>query len=475
MDDQPLLDIEASALKASSKKKASRRISNSWANYELGTPPDEKTWWQKIFVGGTDIDAFMMEAAQQVGQSLLAVPRSFALMGYAGAILSILGLSVLSMWTQFVLISLLSEYEHVVSTNRSHPRHGDKDYIASYHDVMWSLKGKFWGWLSLLAVFFALLGLTVAQIVSTASNLYFLSPALTKMDYSFITGAVFSIMCWVPSFRDYRFLSFIGLMSTFYTACYLTFSSIARGPDEDVEYGAPTTVYGFFWAFTDLLFMFGGHTAVIEKAVKMDNPDRYDRAYYAAVIYVYTITIPTGVSGYHTFGLDATQVGNALGLHERTPQQMVAAALMCVHECVAFGLFGGSLFHIWEKLIHIEHMNYWVKSLSRYVVVGLALFIAIAMPFFGVINSVLGAFTTTFGTFIIPCTVYNLYFNNEERISQIRHKLPFNMSMHAVKICNWITVALIAVFGCAIGGWASVKKMIEEVHQFHFFPECYQC
>lgn len=81
------------------------------------------------------------------------------------------------------------------------------------------------------------------------------------------------------------------------SAWYIVIASASRGPDENVEYGAPTTLYGFFTALTNMIFMFGAHTAVIEKAVKMDNPELYDRAYYAATAYVYAITLPAGITG----------------------------------------------------------------------------------------------------------------------------------------------------------------------------------
>jgi len=63
-------------------------------------------------------------------------------MGYAAGIICLFVIGILSMWAQLLLISLLNEYEHEVKTNKNHPRHDDKNYIASYHDVMWALKGK---------------------------------------------------------------------------------------------------------------------------------------------------------------------------------------------------------------------------------------------------------------------------------------------------------------------------------------------
>ena len=125
-----------------------------------------------------------------------------------------------------------------------------------------------WGRLSLLVAFLALLGLGVAQIVSTSSNLYLLSDAIPKRTYSLITGAVFSLTAFVPNFRDYRLLSFIGICSTFCeyisrvrsfccvlkwylthilfhfidSAWYIVIASATRGPDENVQYGAPWVV-----------------------------------------------------------------------------------------------------------------------------------------------------------------------------------------------------------------------------------------
>ena len=68
----------------------------------------------------------------------------------------------------------------------------------------------------------------------------------------------------------------------------------------------------------------------------------------------------------------------------------------------------GSLYHIWEKILHIEGKSYFVRVLARYVVVGFVLLVATAMPYFGIINSVLGAFVTTFGTYILPALIYNV-------------------------------------------------------------------
>ena len=78
-------------------------------------------------------------------------------MGYGWAITSLLGLSLISMWTQHLLIALHAEYRMRLSQDKEHPRHGDEDYIASYHEVFGYLMNKWWGRLSVVIVFLALL------------------------------------------------------------------------------------------------------------------------------------------------------------------------------------------------------------------------------------------------------------------------------------------------------------------------------
>jgi auxin influx carrier (AUX1 LAX family) len=133
------------------------------------------------------------------------------------------------------------------------------------------------------------------------------------------------------------------------------------------------------------------------------------------------------------------------------------------------------LFHIWEKLLRVDKQNkYWLRILSRLSVCGVMLFFAVAFPFFGVINSVLGAFTTTFGTFIIPPLAYNMFYNSEERIAnQPEVKKAHNMRVY--KAINWIIIILLFVFGFGCGGYSSMVTLIDKVHTFHLFDECYGC
>ena len=128
----------------------------------------------------------------------------------------------------------------------------------------------------------------------------------------------------------------IFTQATFYTACFLTFNAISRGPNAGVSHDSPTRKQKFFTGFSDLLFMFGGHTAAIEKADVMDNPRIYDYAYALATVYVYVITLPTGICGFHTFGRTAQGHSNAFYMYAKSPARDIGVGLMCFHEFVCF-------------------------------------------------------------------------------------------------------------------------------------------
>jgi len=243
-----------------------------------------------IFSGGTIFDAFLMEASQQIGQSILTLPWIFANMGFTLGIICLISITLASMWTQHLLISLYAAYkEETDATLPEKENGGENKRITSYHEVMDWAGGPYWGKFSKVMVILALGGLSTVQIVSTSSNLYLLDLGVEKRTLSCIVGAVMSLACFIPTYREYRVFSFLGLVATSYTAWYMVTESVIVGPAPDVVYEGPTDLKMFFTCFSSLVFMFGTHSAAIEKADVMNKPNRYDIAYVFAMLYVYTI------------------------------------------------------------------------------------------------------------------------------------------------------------------------------------------
>ena len=143
---------------------------------------------------------------------------------------------------------------------------------------------------------------------------------------------------------------------------------------------------------------------------------------------------------------------------------------------MAFGLFSGPLYHIWEKFLGIDDRPFWKRSLARVPLAGFLVFLAVAFPFFGPLNGVVGAFTTTFSTYIIPMVAYNLVYSAEgiPRAAMVK-ETPLGLPLERVRLFNWAASATLLVVGVGMGGYFSLTRLLDEVGDFQLFAECYKC
>ena len=74
----------------------------------------------------------------------------------------------------------------------------------------------------------------------------------------------------------------------------------------------------------------------------------------------------------------------------------ISIVLMVLHQVIVFGLFSFPIYFMVEKALKVHDGPYWKRVAARLPVALLLWLIALAFPFFGVINDLLGAFTTTF-------------------------------------------------------------------------------
>lgn len=105
------------------------------------------------------------------------------------------------------------------------------------------------------------------------------------------------------------------------------------------------------------------------------------------------------------------------------------------------------------------------------------LFFAVEFPFFAFINGLCGAFTTTFCTYVIPCIVYNKYYNSQDKYDDKTKKSWLGVSFNVMKIINWIIVVAFAILGFGFGGWSTISKFIDNGDSISngFFAKCYDC
>lgn len=159
--------------------------------------------------------------------------------------------------------------------------------------------------------------------------------------------------------------------------------------------------------------------------------------------------------------------------------QIISIIFMCVSnmiislmQFITFGFVCTPLYFVWERVIGMhETKHILLRAVTRLPVVIPVWFFAIIFPFFGPINSAVGALLVTFTVYIVPSLAHMLTYRSVSSSQNAAEKPP-------AVIGGWrgaYVVNLVVVVGFGLGGWASVINFIKQVDTFGLFAKCYQC
>eukprot|EP00884_Botryococcus_braunii_P009818 jgi/Botrbrau1/18838/Bobra.177_2s0003.1 len=228
-----------------------------------------------------------------------------------------------------------------------------------------------------------------------------------------------------------------------------------------------------------LLFTFGQHPLALEIMDSMFKPERYDRVYLSAFLYVFTLTLPHSISVNLAFGDNVLHQGNVFGSVPQSIWRQISICLMLIHQVAAFAYYSAPLYYLWEKFLHVHTSPYWIRIPLRYPVAIAAYIFALAFPFYGTLNSIIGAVTAPSITFIFPTLAYSWWFRTKERQQNCVLKPPKFMtpggSWVLIHCFNVAIVFLFLINGTIMGIYYSLVQFVEDVGQFKAFPKCFQC
>lgn len=144
---------------------------------------------------------------------------------------------------------------------------------------------------------------------------------------------------------------------------------------------------------------------------------------------------------------------------------------------ITFGFACTPLYFVWEKVIGMhDTRSICARAMARLPVVIPIWFLAIIFPFFGPINSAVGALLVSFTVYIIPALAHMLTFKSPSARLNAAEKLPaFVPNWTVMYVVNALVVAWVLVVGFGFGGWASMANFIKQVATFGLFAKCYQC
>ncbi|EFJ35892.1 hypothetical protein SELMODRAFT_78094 [Selaginella moellendorffii] len=424
--------------------------------------------------GGSAFDAWLNATSTQIAQVLLTFPYSFAQLGLASGIVFQLLYGFMGCWTCYMITSLYADYR--AAKEKENPKAFEKHTIQWY-EVLGGLLGPYW---RAAGIFFntALLFCTATiQVIACGSTVYYINDSLPKRTWTIIFGACCIITVLIPTAHNYRVLSFTGILMTTYTAWYLTIAAGIHDKVPNVTHSGPKNIVQYFTGATNILYAFGGHAVTVEIMHAMWKPRKFKLVYLYAILYIFTLTLPSAITVYWRFGDTMLHSANAFGVFPKNKFRDAAVILMLMHQFIEFGLIGLPVFLIWEKFLGVHHSKYYIlRAIARIPVVLAIWFIAIMIPFFGPINSAVGSLLVTFSVYLIPCAAHMVVNSKSTaRKAAIEQPPRWIRSWTVVYVLNSLIIVWVVIVGFGFGVYASVKNLVDQIDTFGLFARCYQC
>lgn len=429
----------------------------------------KKLFWH----GGSVYDAWFSCASNQVAQVLLTLPYSFSQLGMLSGVLFQVFYGIMGSWTAYLISCLYLEYR----TRKEKENVSFKNHIIQWFEVLDGLLGPYWKAVGLAFNCTFLLFGSVIQLIACGSNIYYINDHLDKRTWTYIFGACCALTVLIPSYHNYRVWSFLGLGMTSFTAWYLAVAALVHGQVAGVTHSAPTKLVLYFTGATNILYTFGGHAITVEIMHAMWKPKQFKSVYLFATLYVLTLTLPSAICMYWAFGDQLLNHSNAFSLLPRSGARDFAVILMLIHQFITFGFACTPLYFVWEKVTGFHTTrNILLRAVVRLPVVLPIWFLAIIFPFFGPINSAVGALLVTFTVYIIPAAAHMLTYRTASARENAVEKPPrFLPSWAAMYMVNLFVVVWTLVVGVGFGGWASITNFVRQIDTFGLFAKCYQC
>jgi auxin influx carrier (AUX1 LAX family) len=170
----------------------------------------------------------------------------------------------------------------------------------------------------------------------------------------------------------------------------------------------------------------------------MWKPAKFKYIYLLATLYVFTLTLPSAAAMYWAFGDELLTHSNAFSLLPKTRWRDAAVILMLIHQFITFGFACTPLYFVWEKVIGMhDAKSIFKRALARLPIVVPIWFLAIIFPFFGPINSAVGALLVSFTVYIIPALAHVLtYRTASARMVRIHMHACICIALHPRRLAN---------------------------------------
>ncbi|PIA54800.1 hypothetical protein AQUCO_00900995v1 [Aquilegia coerulea] len=364
-----------------------------------------------------------------VAPPLLSLPFAFSSLGWIGGVVCLI-IGGLVTFYSYNLISLV--LEHHAQLGRRHLRFRDMA-----HDILGPRWGRYYvGPIQFAVCYGAVVGCTLLGGECMKSIYLISSPDGNMKLYEFVVifGGLLLILAQVPSFHSLRHINLISLLlclaySTCATAGSIYIGSSSKGPSKDYSINGTNEnrMFGVFNAIAIIATTFG-NGIIPEIQATLAPPVKGKMFKGLCICYtVVTITFFTvAISGYWAFGNQAEGIiltnfmDNAKSLLPKWFLLMTYALTLLQLSAVAVVYLQPTNEVLERTLADPKKHQFSVRNVlprlvSRTLSVAIATTISAMLPFFGDINSLLGAFGFIPLDFVLPVIFFNVTFRPSKR------------------------------------------------------------
>ncbi|KAG6579549.1 putative GABA transporter 2 [Cucurbita argyrosperma subsp. argyrosperma] len=278
----------------------------------------------------------------------------------------------------------------------------------------------------------------------------------------------------LPSFHSLRYINFVSLLLSLAYAFLIAFASILAGTSDNVPskgYSLESTLSArLFTAFTSISIfaaIFGnGILPEIQATLAPPVGGKMVKGLIMCYIVIFITFYSSAASGYWVFGNESnSNILKNLLPKNRSPLAptwiLLFAVLFILLQLLAIGMvYAQVAYEIMEKRSAdakqgvFSRRNLIPRLILRTLYMSLCGFFAAMFPFFGDINSIVGAIGFIPLDFVLPMVLYN-----------ITHKPP------VTSITYWVNVFIVVAFSGVglLGCFASIRNLVLDAKKFKLF------
>ncbi|EFJ36461.1 hypothetical protein SELMODRAFT_438269 [Selaginella moellendorffii] len=410
--------------------------------------------------GGSSFDTWLNIGSTKIAQILLTIPFSYAQAGLPSAIAFQVLHLLMGWWGVYIINILYLTYQK----KQNPPLQHNQKRNTQLHEVLGGLLGKWWSVATLVSMVPYLFTVCVIQLTACSNIVFEMNDQLPKRTWTVIFGALFSLSIIMPSAQNYRAWSFLGVIATVYTSCYLGVSDVQMSL-------APRGYIGYFSALSNFLAV-GTEMIPVELMDAMWKPEDFKTPWFYGIIYVCMVSMPASMTVNVVFGDQTLSHPSALKLFPKSKFRDIAIVMLLLHQFVVFGILSWPLYMFCEKFFKVQDSPSFTRRSLLRVPVFLAIWLAaLAFPFLQV-----SAPTGIFGAwsiYIIPCIAYIVIFW-EKALSGVPQPAFPKLSWETTFSINLsIIIWMAAMSGLAL--WVSIAAYIRQGEQVGIFTKCYMC